>query len=152
MTKSCKTVCSNQKPVIRKSGLLSFLPGIVIAFLPKCPFCVLSLTSAITVCSTKNLEAYTPHWASWISIAFAVITMGIVACNYKGRKTQLALFFIACGSALIVYSELIAGLLQPYYWGCALVLLGVWINASFFYFWNKLGSVGRRLASRYAHA
>ncbi|MCU0396668.1 MAG: hypothetical protein MUC73_01065 [Cyclobacteriaceae bacterium] len=152
MQKTCTTHCSKEKPENHKGGLVSFLPGIVIALLPKCPFCVLSLTSAITVCSSKNLEAYTPHWASWISIAFAIVTMGIVAYNYKGWKTQVALLFIGAGSVLIVYSELFVGLLQPYYWGCTLVLLGVWMNASFFHFWNKIRSAARKLAGRYAHA
>lgn len=41
---------------------------------------------------------------------------------------------IITGTVLILNRELYTRLLGPYYWGCALLLLGVWIDGSFHYF------------------
>jgi len=141
----CKSQCQQKKSTVKTASDYSLLTGILIALLPKCPFCILSFTSAITVCSSKGLTTYSPHWTSFISIAFAALTILIVAYNYKGIKTQVALFFILTGSALVIYSELFSGLLQPYYLGSSILLLGVWINGSFIFFYNKFLSIFRFL-------
>jgi len=112
----------------------SMVPGILIAFIPKCPFCILSYTSAITVCSSKNMSGYLPHLTSWISIFFSLLTLVITCNNYKGIRTHIACLFILVGSALIVYSELFAGLLYPYYCGSGILILGVWVNGSLPFF------------------
>ena len=127
---SCKKTHSKNKDW----NFSSLVPGLLIAIIPKCPFCILSYTSAITVCSSKNLSAFSPHWTSWISISFSLITFIITIYNYKGLRTQIACFFILMGGALIVYSELFTGLLQSYYWGSAILLLGVWLNGSLPFF------------------
>jgi hypothetical protein len=112
----------------------SVIPGILIALIPKCPFCILTYTSAITICSTKNISGHAPHWTSWLSIGFAFLTLIITLYNYKGQRTLIAAGLIFLGSGLIVYSELFTGLLQTYYWGCGILIFGVWVNGSFMYF------------------
>ena len=135
---SCR--CRNSHQAAGR-GIFAFLPGLVIALLPKCPFCVLSLSSAITVCSAKNISGYAPDWTSWISIAFAVLTIALVFYNFKGVRTWIALLLIAAGSALVIYSELSSGLLQPYYAGSMLLITGVWVNGSLYHFIRKI--IGR---------
>jgi hypothetical protein len=137
MQTHCQSKCTSKQTQDR-NGFFSFLPGIVIALIPKCPFCILSYTSAITVCSAKNISGHTPDWTSWISIAFALLTFIITAYNYKGWRTPIALLIIAAGCALVIYSELISGLLQPYYWGCSLLVLGIWFNGSLLFFVRKI--------------
>jgi hypothetical protein len=112
----------------------SFIPGLLIALIPKCPFCILTYTSAITICSTKNLGGYAPHWTSWISIGFAFLTLIVTLYNYKGQRTWVAAGLICFGSSLIICSELFTGLLPTYYWGCGILIFGVWVNGSFLYF------------------
>lgn len=137
MKTHCQNKCSAESKIQKRSSYFSFLPGILIAIIPKCPFCVLSYTSAITVCSAKSMGGHSPDWTSWISIAFALLTLVITAYNYKGRRTQFALLLIMAGIALVIYSELFSGLLQPYYWGCSLLITGVWVNGSLLYFIRK---------------
>jgi hypothetical protein len=110
------------------------IPGLFIALIPKCPFCILSYTSAITVCSSKSISGYSPHWTSWISIFFSLITLIITFYNYKGLRTQIACLLILIGGILIVYSELFTRLLPSYYWGCAILIFGVWVNGSLLFF------------------
>jgi hypothetical protein len=143
MQTQCKTPCHAKKSTVSSVGVFSFLPGVLIALIPKCPFCILSFTSAITVCSSKSLSAYSPHWTSFISIGFTLLTIIIVALNYKGVKTQLALVVTVAGSILVSYSELYSGLLQPYYWGCSLLIMGVWMNGSLSFFLKKIKSTAR---------
>lgn len=137
MQTHCQSKCTSKKMQDRNS-LFSFLPGIAIALIPKCPFCILSYTSAITVCSAKNMSSHTPEWTSGISIAFALLTFIITAYNYKGRRTKIALLIIASGCALVIYSELFNGLLQSYYWGCSLLMVGIWFNGSLLFFVRKI--------------
>ena len=137
----CKVACAKKKQATGVQDSVSFLPGILIALIPKCPFCILSFTSAITVCSSKTLPVHDSNWTSYISIAFSVLTAVIVAYNYKGVKTQFALATIGLGIALIVYSELYSGLLQSYYWGSAFLIVGVWINGSLEFFIRKFKSI-----------
>lgn len=128
--------CKCPKRVVKtKSGFLAlFLPGLFIALIPKCPFCILTYTSAITICSSKAIGQYTPHWTSWISIVLAFLTLAITLYNYKGQRTWLAAAIISVGSILIIYSELFSGFIQPYYWGCGILIFGVWVNGSLPFF------------------
>ena len=128
--------CSCKKTDSKKMDLnfSSLLPGLLIALIPKCPFCVLSYTSAITVCGSKNMDGYLPHWTSWISIFFSLLTLLLTFNNYKGVRTQLSCFLILVGSALIVYSELFTGLLYSYYWGSVILIVGVWVNGNLPFF------------------
>ena len=117
-----------------------FLSSLLIALLPKCSFCTLAYTSAITMCSAKSLSGYSPGWASYISIAFTIITVSIVSWNYKGRKTTFAVLLSLTGIYFIIQGELHSGSLNSYYWGGTLVFLGVWINGNLFYFVKLLVS------------
>ncbi len=143
--------CPKKHVGTKSKGLFSFVPGLLIALIPKCPFCILSYTSAITVCSSKNLGAYVPHWTSWISIGFVIITLAITLYNYKGFRTQMAGLFILIGGVLIGYSELFTGLLQFYYWGCGILILGVWINGSLPFFLRKIVPFLNRLSYKSIH-
>ena len=128
----CK--CKSKSHVRIEKEHFPFFGSLLIALLPKCPFCLLAYTSAITVCSAKTLTHDAPEWTSYISIVLAIVTLLIVAYNYKGTRTWISGTIIMLGIMLITYSELYTRLLGPYYWGCGLLLFGVWINGSFNYF------------------
>ena len=130
-----RCACKTHNKVRIKNPHYPFFSSLLIALLPKCPFCVMAYTSAITVCSAKTLTAvYSPEWTSTIPISLAILTLGIVAWNYKGKKTVAACFLILTGVFLIVQSELFSGVLTSYYWGCALLFFGVWVNGNLGYF------------------
>ncbi len=131
---SCKP---RKKRTTFKSPYLSFIAGLFIALLPKCPFCILAYSSAITLCSGKTLYNHDPGWTSFISIALALFTLVVILLNYKGRKTIIAAILVLIGSLFLIYSEMYTGDIYQYYWGTAFLLLGVWLNANLMYFYQK---------------
>jgi hypothetical protein len=111
--------------------------GIVIALIPKCPFCILAYSSAITLCSGAKIYQHSPQWTSYISIALAAITLILVLWNFKGLRTILAAGCVVAGSLFIVVSEIHTGSPPHYYAGATLLMFGVWMNANFMYFYRR---------------
>lgn len=135
MTPTC--VCKKKKPRQLRSSRLSFLGVLFIALLPKCPFCILAYSSAITLCSGKKIYHHSPEWYSYISIFLALFTLCIVLYNYKGIKTIIAALLIIAGSYFLFDSEMYTGELFDYYIGAGLLMMGVWLNANMLFFYNK---------------
>lgn len=135
----CERSCHCPKPhkVKQKAGIFPVLTGIFIAVLPKCPFCIMAYSSAITLCSGAKLYNHNPTWVSWISIGLAALTLFFVLWNYKGVRTLIAAGLVLAGSCFILDSELRTGDFQNYYLGTFSLLLGVWVNGSFQYFFKK---------------
>lgn len=129
---SCK---SNQK-VTKKRWQSSALLGVFIAILPKCPFCILTYSSALTLCSGATVYDHAPGWTSYISILLVLVTLFLILLNRKGAKTYWAAAAVLIGGAMITYSELYTGSLSTYYWGTTILIIGVWINGSFSYFYR----------------
>jgi xanthine/uracil permease len=145
MNQDTAQTINNQKPchcppVNRKKsakGVWPLLSGLFIAIIPKCSFCVLAYSSAITLCSGKQVYDHAPQWTSYISVGLAVLTLFFILINYKGWRTILATVLVLIGSGIILRAELITGQLDNYYLGVFVLLLGVWMNASFYYFMKK---------------
>lgn len=133
----CK--CKTSHKVKPRGKPLSVLAGILIVILPKCPFCILAYSSAITLCSGAKVYNHAPNWASWISIGLAGLTLLLVLWNYKGYRTLSAAALILLGSYFILTSELQTGDLADYYLGATLLLGGIWVNGSFQYIVNRWG-------------
>lgn len=125
---------------------LSGLAGLLIAILPKCPFCILAYSSAATLCSGAKIYNHSPAWTSWISIALAAFILLSLLWNYKGYRTLLAAGLAFLGSALVLSSELYTGELATYYLGAALLLFGIWVNGSFRYFFSVIKQQFKSLA------
>jgi CHASE2 domain-containing sensor protein len=117
----------------RRGKLWSGLAGLLIVILPKCPFCILAYSSAVTLCSGTKLYNHSPAWTSWISIGLAGFILLTLLWNYKGSRTLLAIALAFLGSALVLSSELYTGELATYYAGAVLLLFGIWVNGSFRY-------------------
>ncbi len=130
-TDHCK--CNSPHKVKGRGRPLSALAGLLIVILPKCPFCILAYSSAITLCSGAKVYNHAPNWASWISVGLAALTLFLVLWNYKGRRTIFAAALVLSGAYFIISSELQTGELSAYYLGAALLLGGVWVNGSFRY-------------------
>jgi hypothetical protein len=127
--------CKTHNKVRIKNPHYPFFSSLLVALLPKCPFCVMAYTSAITVCSAKTITpVYSPAWTSYIPVSLAVLTLGIVVWNYKGGKTIASCLLMLTGILLIMRSELFSGQLASYYGGCSLLFLGVWVNGNLSYF------------------
>lgn len=128
--------CKSKQKSLKTTRSFPYLTGLLIAILPKCPFCVLAYSSAITMCGSAS-PAHTPEWTSYVSIFLAALTCVFLLLNYRGTRTIVALMSVVLGGGLILWSELVSGLIQPYYWGTFFLLMGVWINGSFLYVFRK---------------
>lgn len=128
---SCPGAATTKEAKPRSYPLLL---GILIAIIPKCPFCVLAYSSALTLCNGSNFYMHQSGWTSWLSIGLAAFTLIMVLVNYRGTRTLIAAGLIILGSVLIIRAELYTGQLQVYYTGVVFIFSGIWTNASMLYF------------------
>jgi len=131
----CKDTLARK--IKKKRSAFPILTGILIAILPKCPFCIAAYSPAISLCSGTKIYNQAPDWTNFISIGLAILTLFMILFNYRGKRTWLAASLVIIGSMLIIRTELYTGELTEYYYGAIALLLGVWINASFLYFYRK---------------
>ena len=110
----------------------SILGGVVIAVLPKCPFCLLAYSSAVTMCSGATLNDHSPQWISLISIGLALLVIYSLIRNYRGDRTAFALILAVLGTGLVAYSELISGQLKGYQVGSVLILSAALLNGGIY--------------------
>ena len=133
--KTCS--CPSKKLKTEQKSAYPFLSSILIAFLPKCHFCILAYSSAITLCSGAKIYDHSPQWTSYISIGLAVLTLIFILLNYRGKRTVFSALMVLAGSILIIRTELYTGEVMEYYYGVFLLMIGVWVNASFYYFYYR---------------
>lgn len=138
--------CSSKQPPKATNESLPILAGVAIAIIPKCPFCILAYSSAITLCSGTKMYMHAPDWTSWLSVGLAGLTLLMIVLNYRGKRTIMAALLVIAGSSLIISSELYTGEITMYYTGAVLLLFGVWLNANFYFIYNRwLKPVGQAI-------
>ena len=133
--KTCS--CPSKKRKSVQKSAYPILSSVLIALLPKCHFCILAYSSAITLCSGTKIYDHSPEWTSFISIGLAVLTLFFVLINYRGKRTIFSAIMVLIGSMLIIRTELYTGEIIEYYYGVGLLMIGVWVNASFYYFFFR---------------
>lgn len=129
--------CCIGPPARRSWGWTSLLGGAAIALLPKCPFCLLAYSSAVTMCSGASFSDHSPQWVSFISIGLAALVIFTLIRNYRGPRTAVALFLALGGSALVAYSELVSGSLWNYQIGSVLILAAALLNGGLYLFLQR---------------
>lgn len=143
----CKTNTCYHTEKKSKSELISFWSWILIVILPKCPLCILSFSSAVSLCGGKTIFEKTVGWTSYIPIILAAIVITSFIINYKGTKTLTAITIALVSCAIILYGEYITKTEMTYYLGVAALFFACWINGSFHYFIRKMKSVSTRLSA-----
>jgi len=118
----------------------SWLPAIVVAILPKCPFCIMAYSGAMTMCSGKMLYPHADTTASYLTIGIALFVLLSMFFNYKGRKTQVALTIAGLGVLMLLLGQFYFISMMNYYLGVLLLFFGIWYNGSFFHFYRKYAS------------
>jgi hypothetical protein len=144
----CKPCKRKQLQVDRKkNGAL--LTGILLALLPKCPFCFVAYSSTMMLCGKGGTLISERSFASLPAILFTTLlcltALFCIIFNYRDRRTRYAIALAALGSILIILSVSVKGGLPVYYGGVLLVFGGVWLNASLLYFINKIKHALNRL-------
>lgn len=132
---SCK--CKRRSTRKIKPSISPLFTGILIALIPKCPYCILAYSSAITMCSGTKLYSHTPGWTSYLLLALAALTLIFILINYKGKRTMASASLVATGSLLMFASQFYTFEINHYYIGTFLIFFGVWVNASFSFFYRK---------------
>lgn len=134
-----KTACKCKKTHKRSpSSSLSLFSGILIALLPKCPFCILAYSSAITLCSGKTLYPEGTNYMLYVVLGLMLFILALIAYNFKGRRTYYAIGLILTASLFLASYYFFEGNFTWYYTGVVLLLTGVWMNGSLYHFVGKL--------------
>jgi hypothetical protein len=133
----CKNKVLKNQDFKNKIGYLGSV--ILLAILPKCPFCIMAYTSTAILCSNKTIET-TSHSTSTImltSLLSLMVFIGIFL-NYRGTRTYWSLLIASLGISCTLYSVIKDGGSQLYYLGIAIIIVGIWLNGSLLYFVKKL--------------
>ncbi len=135
--KNC--ICKKQQNAPAHQRRFPFLLSLVIAILPKCPFCIFGYTSVMTMCSGGVLQSHTQgnFWA-YLPLVLAILVIVSLVMNYKGQKTLWALNLAVLGGACITWASLFSGNLSAYFGGTCLIFFSVFLNGSFLFFWKKV--------------
>lgn len=121
----------------RQNIWASWLPGILIAILPKCPFCLMAYSGAVTLCSGNMLYPNAGSLSAYITLGLSAFILVIIFLNYKGKRTIQSLIIATIGVFLLYISQFIYLNSYIYYLAVITLLFGIWYNGSFFYFYNK---------------
>ena len=134
---SCKKQANIKKPVSQQK--LPFFLSLIIAILPKCPFCIFGYTSALAMCSGTTIESHKAGNAvAYLPLVLATFVVVSLLMNFKGRRTWYALGLALFGTLLINWSALWSGNLMAYFSGAFFLFLSIFINGSFAFFWRNL--------------
>jgi hypothetical protein len=126
---SCKK--GSQRPNREGYG---FWAGLLLALLPKCPFCVMAFTGTALLCGEGAMMETTLTHNNTLTIlitgSICVLTTAAILLNRRGRRTWYAMAIASMGMAAVMYSVMRSGGQPLYYSGVLLVFLGVWLNGS----------------------
>jgi hypothetical protein len=131
-------VCNKTQRQYKKIRNSSYVLGLFIAILPKCPFCAFGYSAVITMCNGKNLHAYSASSFNWLPILLAFLLLISLLWNFKGQPSFYAFAIGLLGTGIIAYSEIITGSEMTYYIGVLILLISVLLNGRFRYLIKKI--------------
>jgi len=133
-TESC-----NRHSACQKKGSIyaSWLPAIFIAILPKCPFCIMAYSGAMSMCSGKMLFPNADAYSGYIIIGLSLLILFSILLNHKGTKTWIASFIVLIGISLLTMSQYLTMSEPLYYLASFVLFFGIWYNGSFTFFYKK---------------
>lgn len=141
MNTTCNS-CDTPSPGSRKG--YGIMTGLLLALLPKCPFCVMAFTGTALLCGEGSvIEVTRTHHSIFTIIITGVLcllTLIAILLNRRAPRTTYAFAIAVAGVAMIMFSVIRSGGQPLYYAGIGLVFFGVWLNGSFLWFVRKLGA------------
>jgi hypothetical protein len=142
MNTNCNS-CDTPSPKASKQGY-GLMTGLLLALLPKCPFCVMAFTGTALLCGEGSVIEISRTHNSLLTIlitgVLCLMTCIGIALNRRGSRTLYALAIAATGIGLIMYSVIRSGGQPLYYGGISLVFFAVWLNGSLLWFVRKLSA------------
>lgn len=121
----------------RKRQPVPVLLSILIAVLPKCPFCVFGYSSVMVLCSGTRIYDQNPVSYWYLPVMVAVAAVFSLWWNYRGQRTRWALALAVAGGVVVAFAARLGASEPLYYTGAGMIFLGVFVNGSFMPFWRK---------------
>ena len=113
----------------------SFWSTALIVILPKCPFCIMAYSSAITMCGAgKAFYTAENNWASYIPILLSLVIIYIILSNKRGRRTFISASIAIAGAILIILTQQTFLTFQFYNAGAIMLFFAIWLNGSMYSF------------------
>ena len=69
----------------------SVLSTFLLIILPKCPFCIMAYSSAITICGGPDMYFISNNWVSYVPLFLALFINLMLLLNWRGQRTILAI-------------------------------------------------------------
>lgn len=128
------TKCKNNrcKRKTRASNSFSIGSLLIIALLPKCPFCVMAYSGAVSLCSGKMLFPNSGSSSIYIFGALCSLVLLAIAFNYRGKRTFVSFILAILGSLLVIGSQYFLWESGHFYTGVMMLLFASWHNGSFY--------------------
>jgi hypothetical protein len=128
--------CKRNKRCIDKmpTRYFSWFPAIFIAILPKCPFCIMAYSGAVSMCSGKMLFPNAHSYSGYFIIGLSIVILLSILLNNKGSRTLVSAFIVSIGILLLAISQFVSMSEPQYYFACLIMFFGIWYNGSFTFF------------------
>jgi hypothetical protein len=112
----------------------SFIAGVLLALLPKCPFCIMAYSGTVMLCGRDTfIESRYNHYSTvsvFITALFCTLIIAGIILNYRDQRTKYALILSGMGILMILNSVIRNGGQELYYLGVSVVFLAIWLNGS----------------------
>lgn len=121
----------------------SWIPGILLAVLPKCPFCFMAFSSTMLLCgegttlTAERIYQSTPTII--LSAVFCAAAIAGILLVRRDIRTFYSLLLALTGATMVMTSVLKGGGMGLYYAGTVIIFAGVWLNSSLLYFLRSIG-------------
>lgn len=131
----------NRGLITQGKNNFGFFVSILLALVPKCPFCILAYTSTVVLCGKDTLLENQHNHFSTLSISLtaffcSLIIAGLIL-NFRGLRTKYALALSCVGILMIIYSVIIGGGQELYYVGVSIEFMAIWLNGSLIFILRK---------------
>jgi hypothetical protein len=125
---------------VNKASSVSVLSTFLLIILPKCPFCIMAYSSAITICGGPDMYLMSNNWVSFVPLALALFINVMLLLNWRGRRTFNALLVSLVGFSLILMTHQLILSSGFYNLGAMLLFMSIWLNGSFIYLLSRIRS------------
>lgn len=136
--KNCQPCAKKNAPPKKNYGVWA---GLLLAVLPKCPFCIMAYSGTLMLCSkdavTVSTHTNTSVITTILTSLFCLLSIFGIYFNKRGVRTLYALTMAMAGACMVMTSVLLYGGLGLYYGGVVFIFAGVWLNGSLLYFVHK---------------
>ncbi len=134
--KTCRFPC-HKKATNKGANGMGWISSLAVALLPKCPFCIMAYTGAITMCSGSTIYPNQGSSAIYISLGLSTLIFFSLLLNYRDQRTHYALVICTIAICFVLLSQHILHDQILYFLGSGLLIFSIWLNGSFLYVFNK---------------